>query len=54
MVIAVAINSLMGFFVGLAILEIALCVMDMNAVSFVQGLIGEPSVPPAQDVGKAA
>lgn len=54
MVIAVAINSLMGFFVGLAILEIALCVMDMNAVSFVQGLIGEQSVPPAQDVGKAA
>lgn len=38
-VVAVAINALMGAFVGLAIFEIALCVMGMNADSYVQELI---------------
>lgn len=38
-VIAVAINALMGIFVGLALLEITLCVISMNAESYVQSLV---------------
>lgn len=36
---AVCINVLMGTFVGLAIIEIAMCVTNMNAESYVQGLL---------------
>lgn len=38
-VIAILINVLMGAFVALAIIEIALCVITMNAESYVQGLV---------------
>lgn len=37
-VFAVAINALMGIFVGLSLLEIAVCVINMNAESFVQNM----------------
>lgn len=36
--VAMWINTLMGVFVGLAILEIALCVISMNAESYVKNL----------------
>ncbi len=38
-VLAVAVNALMGIFVGLSFLEIAVCVINMNAESFVQNMI---------------
>lgn len=38
-VFAVAVNTLMGIFVGLSFLEIAVCVINMNAESFVQNMV---------------
>lgn len=38
-ILAILLNVFAGIFVGLAILGIALCVMSMNAESYVQGLV---------------
>ncbi len=44
--IAVAINSLMGLFVGLSIIEIAIIVVSLNAESYVQSLASEADSRP--------
>lgn len=38
-ILAILLNVFAGIFVGLAVLGIALCVMSMNAESYVQGLV---------------
>ena len=44
--IGVAVNSLMGLFVGLSIIEIAIIVVNLNAESYVQSLASEADSRP--------